>query len=280
MPTVLTSHIPHSLAAIQPITDDEFKHFQRLIFDIAGISMSPAKKMMVTSRLQRRLVHYGLSQFGDYYRLVIGESHPGEMQTLVDLLTTNEAYFFREPAHFKFLSENIVSGSIPTPYRVWSAASSSGEEAYSLAMVLADKIKGHAWEIMGSDLSSRVLKRAERGHYPIERNEGITVPHLKKYCLQGIRSQAGTFLIDPKLKARVTFRQINLKKKLPNIGRFDVIFLRNVLIYFNHETKRQIIDRVTRQLKSGGYLFISHTESLHGIESDLKMVKPAVFQKG
>jgi len=275
----VNSPLSHGLTAIQPITDDEFAKFQRLIFDIAGISMCPAKKMMVASRLQRRLAHYGLSRFGDYYRLVTGESQPDEMQTLVDLLTTNETYFFREPAHFKFLSEKILSEKTPTPYRIWSAASSSGEEVYSLAMVLADKINGHAWEIMGSDLSQRVLQRAERGHYPMERNEGIAVSHLKKYCLQGVRSQAGTFLIDSKLKARVNFRQINLKEKLPNIGRFDVIFLRNVLIYFDQDTKREIVHRVTKQLKPGGHLFISHTESLHGIESDLKMVNPAIFQK-
>ncbi|MCP4285213.1 MAG: protein-glutamate O-methyltransferase CheR [Gammaproteobacteria bacterium] len=265
--------------AIQPITDDEFGRFQRLIFDIAGISMCPAKKMMVASRLQRRLVHYGLNRFGDYYRLVAGESHPGEMQTLVDLLTTNETYFFREPTHFVYFRDHILSQQRATPFRVWSAACSSGEEVYSLAMVLADTVNGSAWEIMGSDLSLRVLHRAQKGHYPMDRNEGIDAAHLKKYCLKGVRSQANTFLIDQKLKARVRFRQINLKEKLPNIGRFDVIFLRNVLIYFNQETKKEIVQRVIRQLKPGGYLFISHTESLHGIAPELQMADPAIFCK-
>jgi len=276
VPTI--SHISNNLTTIQKITDEEFGRFQRLIYEIAGISMCPAKKMMVASRLQRRLAHYGLNRFGDYYRLVTSDTHPDEMQILVDLLTTNETYFFREPAHFHFLKNNIPPQSAATQFRVWSAACSSGEEVYSLAMILADEIKGHAWEIIGSDLSQRVLHRAERGHYPIDRNEGIETTHLKKYCLQGVRSQAGTFLIDQKLKDRVSFRQINLKTKLPNIGRFDVIFLRNVLIYFDHKTKKEIVHRVARQLKPGGLFFISHTESLHGIKTDLKLVSPAIFR--
>ncbi|MCP4995154.1 MAG: protein-glutamate O-methyltransferase CheR [Gammaproteobacteria bacterium] len=261
------------------MTDEEFGRFQRLIFEIAGISMCPAKKMMVSSRLQRRLAHYGLGRFGDYYRLVTGDAHPDEMQTMVDLLTTNETYFFREPAHFTFLRDKILAEKEITPLRIWSAACSSGEEVYSLAMVLADTLTGRSWEVMGSDLSLRVLQRAQRGHYPMDRNEGIDTAHLKKYCLKGVNSQSNTFLIDKTLKARVMFRQINLKKKLPNIGRFDVIFLRNVLIYFNQETKKEIVHRVARQLKPGGYLFISHTESLHGIAPELKTVNPSIFCK-
>ncbi|MCP4126297.1 MAG: protein-glutamate O-methyltransferase CheR [Gammaproteobacteria bacterium] len=267
------------MTSIQPITDDEFRRFQRLIYDIAGISMCPAKKMMVASRLQRRLAHYGLSQFGGYYRLVTGESHPGELQTMVDLLTTNETYFFREPSHFIYFRDHILPQQTATPFRVWSAACSSGEEVYSLAMVLADTVNSRSWEVMGSDLSQRVLHRAQKGHYLMDRNEGINNSHLKKYCLKGVRSQAKTFLICQELKARVKFRQINLKEKLPNIGRFDVIFLRNVLIYFDQETKKEIVHRVTGHLKPGGYLFISHTESLHGIAPELKMVNPAIFCK-
>ncbi len=269
----------HCLTKIQKITDEEFSRFQRLIYDLAGISMCPAKKVMVSSRLQRRLVHYGLNRFGDYYRLVTGNAHPGEMQILVDLLTTNETYFFREPAHFNFLRESILSQPTANPFRVWSAACSSGEEVYSLAMVLADKLNTKTWEIMGSDLSERVLFQAQRGHYQIERNEGISPDHLRKYCLKGVRSQAGTFLIDEKLKEHVKFRQVNLMRKLPNIGRFDLIFLRNVMIYFDQETKKEVVHRISTQLKSGGHLFISHTESLHGIAPELKKVGPSILQK-
>ena len=273
-----TPHPSSGYLAIQPITDEEFESFRELIFEIAGISLCAGKKMMVASRLQRRLVHYGLHRFSDYYHLVTDKTHPREMQTLVDLLTTNETYFFREPSHFDFLRNEILPQHTNNVFRAWSAACSSGEEVYSLAMVLADTLNDRPWEILGSDLSRRVLKRAQRGHYPMERNEGIDFAFLKKYCLKGVRSQNNTFLIDQKLKTQVRFRQINLKEELPNIGHFDVIFLRNVLIYFNQETKKEIVHRVSDLLKPDGYLFISHAESLHGIESGLKMINPSIFR--
>lgn len=234
---------------------------------------------MVASRLQRRLAHFGLYRYADYYDLVTSGSDPDEMQVLIDLLTTNETYFFREPAHFNFLKNSILSQRITAPFRVWSAACSSGEEVYSLAMILADALNGNAWEIMGSDLSSRVLQKAHTGHYSMERNEGIDIAHLKKYCLKGVNEQANTLLIDRELRSRVNFRQINLKQKLPDIGQYDVIFLRNILIYFNRETKKEVVKRVTRQLKSGGYLFISHTENLMGTDHNLQSVNPSIYRK-
>ena len=270
---------PLDLSSIQPITDFEFGRFQQLIRNIAGISICPAKKMMVSSRLQRRLAVYGLRRFSDYYRLVTSESHPDELQIVVDLLTTHETYFFREPSHFVYLRDHILKHRPAHGFRVWSAACSSGEEVYSLAMLLADTLDGEQWEVLGSDISLQMLQRARRGHYPMERNEGIQDRYLKHYCLKGVRSQENTFLIDRRLKARVNFRQVNLKQSLPHLGRFDVIFLRNVLIYFDAKTKREIVRRVIGQLNPEGYLFISHTENIQGIAAELQQVNPAVFRK-
>lgn len=271
---------PSGVAAIRPITEREFRHFQRLIFDAVGISLCPAKKLMVSSRLQKRLAHYGLRHYIDYYRLLTDGSHMPEFQVFVDLLTTNETYFFREPAHFEYLGVLAGASRNSVPYRVWSAASSSGEEAYSLAMVLADKRGGCPWEVIGSDVSERVLKQARNGHYPMERNDGIGVDYLKRYCLKGVRSQANTFLVDRPVRDRVSFRHINLTRPLPpNLGLFDVVFLRNVLIYFDQATKQQIAGRVVKQIKPGGYLFISHTESLHGMVPELEAVRPSIFRR-
>jgi chemotaxis protein methyltransferase CheR len=271
--------VPQRFSAIQAITDEEFGRFQRFIYDHAGISLSPVKKMMVASRLQRRLVHFGLHRYGDYFRLVMGDSHPEEMQVMIDHLTTNETYFFREPEHFQFLKTHVIPEITDRPIRLWSAACSSGEEVYTLAMMMAERLSGDTWEVMGSDVSQRVLQQAQRGHYPMARNGGIPEQMLKRHCLKGVGAQAGSFLLNQQLKSHVSFRQVNLKQTLPNIGRFDIIFLRNVLIYFDQETKEQIVKRVLGPLKQGGYFFISHTESLHGIDHGLEMVRSAVYRK-
>ncbi|NHC06930.1 chemotaxis protein methyltransferase CheR [Azonexus fungiphilus] len=263
------------------ISDQEFALFQRLIHRIAGINLADSKKVLLVGRLQKRLRHYGLDSFGRYYRLLADGEHPEELQTMVDLLTTNETYFFREPKHFDFLRDEVLPGRRPgAPFRVWSAASSTGEEAYTLAMLLAECLPGQPWEIVGSDISTQVLEKARRGHYPIERNEGIPRHLLVKYCRKGVRSQAGTFLIASELRERVSFRQINLTRPIdPEIGRFDVIFLRNVMIYFNPETKRQVVGHLLPQLLPGGYFIIGHSETLNGIDSGLRQVRPTIYRK-
>ena len=182
---------------------------------------------------------------------------------MVDLLSTNETYFFREPGHFDFLRNNILPDHpVGGPMRVWSAASSSGEEAYSIAMLLGDVLGKSSWEIFGSDISTRVLEKARRALYPLARHEGIPEGYLKRFCLRGKGPHEGSFLINTELRDRVRFAQINLNKSLPELGEFNVIFLRNVLIYFDFETKQKIINRLGSVLSPGGYLFIGHTENL------------------
>ena len=269
------------------ITDREFNQFQRFIYDAAGIALSPAKKAMVSGRLAKRLQQYRLDSYADYFRLLESGDAPSEVQVAVDLLTTNETYFFRESSHFDQLREltaavhNGSRGGTPRtqPFRVWSAASSSGEEAYSIAMVLADCMPDTPWEVFGSDISTRVLQRARAGHYPIERTTHIPPDYLKRYCLKGIGEQKGTLLIERTLRQRVQFAQVNLNAPLPQLGMFDAIFLRNVLIYFNGDTKRQVVGRVLAQLKPGGHFFIGHSESLHDITEAVQPLMPSLYRK-
>ena len=269
------------MADIAPLSDNEFVLFQRMIYRIAGISLSDAKKILLVGRLSRRVQHYGFATFSQYYRLLVGGNHADEVQVMVDLLTTNETYFFREPKHFAFLRDEVLAKhGTATQFRVWSAASSSGEEAYTLAMVLAESLGTRPWEVVGSDISTRVLAKAATGHYSLERTEGIPPGLMAKYCLKGIRSHAGTFLIAPELRQRTSFRQINLMHPISaDIGDFDVIFLRNVMIYFDQETKTKVVQHLLPRLRSGGYLMIGHSETLSGIVDGLTPVRPTIYRK-
>lgn len=266
--------------SISPITPEEFDRFRRLIYDHAGIALIPEKKVMVASRLAKRLDYYGVSTYGEYFQLATQRDHPQEFQMMVNILTTNETYFFREPKHFDFFREEIMKNWRGEHFRLWSAASSSGEEAYSLAMVMAQELGTRRWEILGSDLSTRVLDIAKQGVYTMDRLEQMDMSLMEKYCLKGVRSQAGLFKVDQKLRARVNFQQVNLMQPLPTgIGKFDVIFLRNVLIYFDQDTKKQVVERLATALKPGGYFFVSHSESLHRITDQLQSIKPSIYRK-
>jgi chemotaxis protein methyltransferase CheR len=262
------------------LSDTEFSRFQRFIFDAAGITLSPAKKALVCGRLSKRLQAHQLKSYGDYCDLLDSGGMADEVQTAVDLLTTNETYFFREPKHFELLRTLAVAAAArPQPFRVWSAASSSGEECYSIAMVLADCLGSTSWDVVGSDISTRVLQRARAGHYPLERTRHIPPNYLKRFCLRGMGAQDGTLLVDKTLRSRVSFTQVNLNAELPRLGQFDVIFLRNVMIYFNGDTKRQVVSRVLSLLKPGGHFCIGHSESLNDISTAVQQLAPSIYRK-
>ncbi|WP_018151811.1 CheR family methyltransferase [Leeia oryzae] len=262
------------------ITDQEFLQLKNWIYQQAGIAMSDAKKALICSRLTKRLNHYQLPNYSEYFKLLTGNAHPQERQIALDLLTTNETYFFREPKHFHFLSQCAQTELVPgKPFRVWSAASSYGQEAYSIAMVLADRLGGRPWEVFASDISSRVLEKAKTGHYPIEQIQHIPKHYLTEYCLKGSGAQEGTFLMSAELRKRTRFDMINLTNNLPDIGLFDVIFLRNVMIYFDLQTKHDVVKRLVKQLRPGGYLFIGHSESLNGVYEGLEAIAPAIYRK-
>ncbi len=233
----------------------------------------------MSGRLARRLDLSNSTSYGEYFRLLSSGRAPQEVQMAIDLLTTNETYFCREPKHFEFLRKQVAQFPISQPLRIWSAAGSTGEEAYSIAMMLEDVRGGHPWEVMASDISARVLQRARAGHYPMELARHVAQDYLRRFCLKGEGEHEGTLLVDKGLRNKVKFLQVNLNEPLPNIGTFDIVFLRNVLIYFNGETKRKVVARVLSTLQPGGWLLIGHSESLHGVNDTVHAAVPSIYRK-
>ena len=265
---------------IPVLKDNDFKFFQDLIFQLAGLSMSAAKKPLVGNRLVTRLRYYELRSYEEYVHILRNPHNDAERQIFIDLLTTNETSFFREPIHFDFMKSHILNqDSLPNPFRVWSAACSSGEEPYSIAMLLEDKIRGVNWELLASDISSRVLEKSQKGLYPIDKSEKIPMDYLKKYCLKGKNANAGYFKISDEMRDRIKFLPLNLNEPFPNFGKFSVIFLRNVMIYFDKETRIKLIRKISASLYQGGYLFIGHSETLLEITDQLAMVRPTIYRK-
>lgn len=266
-------------AAFSPITDQEFARFQKLVLQATGITLSDQKRALVVGRLGSRLRFRKVESFSAYYQMLQDPSESDELQAAIDLITTNETSFFREVDHFRELA-NHVQGlrPIPHPFRVWSAASSSGEEAYTIAMVLADLLGSTEWQVLGTDISTRVLDRARKGLYPMERASTIPPAFLKQYCLKGQNRHEGLFLMSRQLRDRVNFVQANLCQPLPRLGPFDVAFLRNVLIYFSLVQKRQVVEAVRAQVKPGGLLIVGHSESLTGICENLVPLRPTVYR--
>jgi chemotaxis protein methyltransferase CheR len=265
----------------QFITDEEFNQIRDLIYEKAGISMSPVKKTLVVSRLSKRLRHYGFSKYSQYYDMVVKGNAVEEMQVMIDLLTTNETYFFREEKHFDFIQREVLTKwPANKKLRAWSAACSRGQEPYTLAMVLADYLGvGGNWEIQATDISSKVLKYAREGSYPIDEAKNIPKKYLSKYCLKGIRSQEGTLLIDRALRSRIEYFPLNLNAPWPDLGKYSVIMLRNVMIYFDVNTKAKLVNRLYQLLEPGGYLLIGHSETLSQINTKLSLVRPSIYRR-
>ncbi len=263
---------------LEPIRDEEFAVFQAMIYEQTGISMSAQKKSLVEGRLAKRLRHYGFSGYAEYISLIKNRGKVAERQVVIDMLTTNETSFFREQRHFDFLANEVLpKHGHGNPYRIWSAASSSGEEAYSMAMLLADKHHPERWDIVGTDISQQMLERARQAFYPLRAAEKIPANYFNRFCHKG---EEGVFQIDKKLANKVIFKSLNLNGQWPaNMGMFDLILLRNVMIYFDQKTKQALVEKILQHLRPGGYFMIGHSESLNGVSSAVEMVKPAIYLK-
>jgi len=263
----------------KPITRAEFDEISDLLLRRTGIRLAPGKETLVMGRLDKRLRQLGIGSYRDYIDLLSQPEEP-ELHQAIDLLTTNETFFFREPRHFDYLREVVLPAHRANrPFRLWSAASSSGEEAYTAAMVLAEGLSNRPWEVVGTDVSARVVASAQRGVYPIAAAEKIPMPLLRKYCRKGRDEYTGLMAIAPDLRARTTFVRANLMDNLEGLGHFDVIFLRNVMIYFGAETKIALLERLETMLQPGGHLIVSLSETLKGITSRLTMVEPSVYRR-
>ena len=261
----------------QPVlSDGEFKVYQKLIFKEVGISLDDSKKTLVQSRLFKRLLNYKISSYSEYLRIV--QIDTKEKMEMINLITTNETYFFRELSHFDFLEKSAKESN--GKFRVWSAASSVGAEAYTIAMVL-DSVKGReSWEIVGTDINTEVIKKARMGLYPEGWIKKIPSKFREKYCLKGRGKYEGQFLIDRALARNTKFDTNNLMMLNTSFGQFDIVFLRNVLIYFNNETRESVIKNVVANLKVGGYFIISLTENLQSLNlPNLEQVQSSIYRK-
>jgi chemotaxis protein methyltransferase CheR len=272
-----------------PLSDHEFELFQKLIYAEAGIFLSQAKRALLIARLSGRLRALKLSSFGAYYRLVAKDGDAEERQRMLDCVATNETHFFREPKHFEFLEKKVVPawidlaerGKRARRVRVWSAACSTGEEPFSIAMVLLHHLPpsaGWSVEVIATDLSTRVLERAKKAEYSIDKASEIPTHYLKEFMLKGTGNQEGKMKADEPLRAVVRFQWINLNAEAyPVQGRFDLIFCRNVLIYFNAQSRKRTIDRLIGHLAPDGFFFVGHAESLHGVTTEVRSVIPTVY---
>jgi chemotaxis protein methyltransferase CheR len=278
----VTVAVPAAIA----VSDRDFHRFQALIHREAGIWLAPVKKALLVGRLARRLRELALTSYGDYYeRVVVDEA---ERIRMLDAICTNETHFFREPKHFEFLTERLFpawraeadAGRRERRLRIWSAACSTGEEPYTLAMVLLSAFPaGWDLEILASDLSTKVLDRAAAGLWPLEKSKEIPDPYLKAYMLRGFGAQEGLMKAGPEIRALVKFTRVNLVGEGWPGGRpFDLVFCRNVLIYFERQAKITVVERLLDRLDPRGYLFLGHAESLGGFTVKARAVLPTVYQ--
>ena len=261
------------------ITEKEYLKFKDIIYKTIGIELKENKHNLIESRLMKRLRYYDLDNYTDYYNIIIGDNE--ELQLMINQVTTNETSFFRENKHFDYLAHKILP-HIKERFRVWSAASSIGVEAYTIAMVLDESLSPRhlPFEILASDINLEVLQQAKDAVYDMRFAHNIPENYLKTYCLKGVGKMENKFSINNYLKQKISFSQINLTKKISSeIGEFDIIFLRNVLIYFDIQTKKDVVKYVLNHLKVGGYFFIGHSETLFNITNQVVQVMPTVYQK-
>ena len=268
------------------ISEREFLRLRNLLYEEAGIWLSQAKTALLVGRLAKRLRHHGLKSFKQYYDLVINS--PEERVQMLNALSTNETRFFREPQHFDLLNsfifpkwaEEAATGRRGRKIRVLSAGCSTGQEPYSLAMVLLERFPPSGWEIeiIATDLSTRALEIAQTGIWPAAKVDEIPSSYLKAFMLKGFGDQAGKMRAGPEIRSIIRFFRMNLNEPAyPLTGKFDMIFCRNVLIYFDQRGREQVVRRLARFLSPDGYLFLGHAESLHSVSDRLRSVIPTVY---
>lgn len=276
-------------AVPRPLGAREFRRYQTWILAETGIHLTESKHALLAGRLARRLRELGLRDYAAYLDLVEEGKDPEERIRLINAICTHETQFFREPKQFEHLEGELIpdwkrqadQGTRARQVRVWSAASSSGEEPYSLAMSLLSHLSvndGWSVEVLGTDLSTRILDRAVTGVYPMARAGAIPPAYLKRFMLKGRGDQTGFFAAGNELRSVVRFRQLNLHDgPFDALGRFDLILCRNVLIYFTPEGRAAVLRRLIEHLAPGGYLFLGHAETLNGLGHDLRTVVPTIY---
>lgn len=273
------------------LSDADLSRIVRLVYERSGITLHSGKRALVLARLQKRLRLGGFTSFRKYLEHVERDRSGAEITTLLDAIATNHTSFFREPQHFDFLKDTVLPSIEPGrggagaghQIRVWSAACSSGEEPVTLAITLLDSLQAtqaNRIRVLATDLSTKALAQAASGVYKMERVANIPMTVLRRHFQKGLGEQAGTARVGPHIRKLIEYRQLNFLEATDLGERFDVIFCRNVMIYFDRDVQQRVVALLERHLVPGGYLFISHSESLNGITHGLRWVAPAVYQRG
>ncbi len=266
------------------LSTEEYQRFRSLIYDKSGIALGDRKQSLVRSRLSKRLRDLQLSTFSEYYDFVMRDPNGEEFTRLLDLISTNKTDFFREPKHFDFLRDRVLPELAGEKrIRIWSSACSTGEEPYTIAMTLFEHAQNpDRWDfrILASDLSARVLAKAAAGLYEEDRFRGVPQEILKRHFLRGRGDHLGQFKVKPHLTKIIQFRRLNLMdERFPIKTPLDVIFCRNVMIYFDRPTQERLVNKFHRYLKSGGYLLIGHSESLQWVNHPFVSLAPTIYRK-
>ncbi|MEO5333218.1 MAG: chemotaxis protein CheR [Magnetococcus sp. YQC-5] len=274
------------------ISDKDFNRLSEFIYSQCGIMMPPSKKTMLTARIQKRLRLVGMTSFKEYIDWVLDPEHSGdELIQFIDIVTTNKTDFFREPAHFEYLAQNVIpeliknSGAgVRRELMVWSAGCSTGEEPYTLSMVLKEFAQHYPGinfkaRILATDISSRVLRSASNAVYDLEKVSPIPLILKRKYLLKSKDPTKRLVRIAPELRAMVNFRRLNfMDAEFGLRERMDVIFCRNVIIYFDRVTQERLINKFCRYLSSGGYLFVGHSETLNNLKVPVIQAAPTIYR--
>lgn len=285
----VAGHDSMAAAVTGPVLGDgDFQFLRAFVYEYCGIALSEQKHQLVQGRLLRRLRALGMKSFGAYCELLRADPQR-ELGELASAISTNVTAFFRESHHFDLLAGDLLPRWLEHKrrdgdrLRIWSAGCSSGEEPYSLAMVLAEALeRGGASldaKILATDLSPAALAAAQKGVYPIERLEGVSAERRRRWFMRGEGEYAGLARVHPRLRELVAILPLNLLHEWPMQGPFDAIFCRNVVIYFDQPTKRKLFQRFARLLPEGGPLFLGHSESMHGLSDDFELVGRTVYRK-
>jgi chemotaxis protein methyltransferase CheR len=273
------------------MTGRTFSRFSEFIRHELGINITDAKRTMLQARLQKRMRCLGLSSFDDYYDYVFSDhGRDTELLHMIDVITTNKTDFFREPKHFEYLTQTLLpemirgcGAGVRRRAAFWSAGCSTGEEPYTLAMVLSDfaaRWPGFEYTILATDISGDVLKKAIIGIYDHQKIAPVPMPMRKKYLLRSKDRARNVVRVTPDIRARVTFQRLNLMESDFRLREsFDVIFFRNVIIYFDRPTQERVLNSICRHLKPEGALFLGHSETLNGLDVPLKSVVSTVYRK-
>ena len=275
----------YEILPLVKMTEQDFTKFSQFIYTNYGINMTTAKKVMLESRLQKRLHVLQITSFKSYFDLIISIKGQSELLQMIDVVSTNKTDFFREPVHFDFLIDQILpSFKIKKTIRIWSAGCSSGEEPYSIAMVISEFNLKNApldYHITCSDISMTMLHKAKDAIYSYDRIAVIPLDLKSKYFLKSKDAKNPSVRIIPELRKKVDFQRINFMDEnfTQIIGFFDVIFCRNVIIYFDRKTQEQVINKLCRKLNKGGILFLGHSESITDFSVPLEQIKPTIFRK-